>query len=279
MVAKAFNWYWQTYRQHVPFAVATLALTLMFTAVNTVTLVSDYANAGRDIPWGRPFLYEMTSAIAIMVMLPLVIHVGRQRPIALSSWVRNLPWYLLASVAFSVGHVLLMVGLRKVAAPMLFGTPYDFLPNGLGPIPYEYWKDLRTFILLFAGFSMIEAVLKARAATVAATKAIELKSGASRILINPESFLYAKGAANYAEIQSLDGESLARSTLAELEEKLTEAGLKVARVHRSYLVNRNAIRKIDPLPGGDLSLTLRGDHKIRASRRYKAALAPAEAEA
>lgn len=272
MVANALKFYGQAFRRHLPFVFATLALTLMFTAVNTVTEISDHARAGRDIFWGRPLLYEVTSAIAIMIMLPLIIHVGRHRPPSLSGWGRNVPYYLMASVIFSAGHVLVMVGLRKAASPILFNATYDFLPDGLGPIPYEYWKDLRTFILLFAGFNMIEAVLKAKAATRAAAQAVELKSGASRILINPESFLFAKGAANYAEIQSTDGESLARITLSELEEKLAKAGMQVVRVHRSYLVNKSAIRKIDPLPGGDLSLTLKGDHKIRASRRYKAAL-------
>jgi len=257
MIVKAFKWYGHAFRQHLPFAVATLVLTLMFTAVNTVTAISDFSRAGRDIPWGRPLLYEVTSAIAIMVMLPLVIHVGRRWPISLQAWGRTLPRYLLASIAFSAGHIVIMVGLRKAAAPILFGTTYDFLPNGLEPIPHEYWKDLRTFILLFAGFTMIEAVLKAKAENRKTAQAIELKSGASRILINPESFLYAKGAANYAEVQSVDGESLARITLAELEEKLLATGMPVVRVHRSYLVNRDAIRKIDPLPGGDLSLTLR----------------------
>lgn len=272
MITKAFNWYLKAFRQYLPFAVATLALTLLFTAVNTVTSISDFSRAGRAIPWGRPLLYELTSAVAIMAMLPLVIHVGRRWPIALATWVRTLPHYLLASIAFSAGHILIMVALRKAFVPIFFGTSYDFLPHGLEPIPYEYWKDLRTFILLFAGFTMIEAVLKAKAEAQRTAEAIELKSGASRILINPESFLYAKGAANYAEIWSADGESLARITLAELEEKLLAAEMPVVRVHRSYLVNKNAIRKIDPLPGGDLSLTLKGDHKVRASRRFKAAL-------
>ncbi len=272
MITKAFKWYGQTYRQHLPFAVATLALTLMFTAVNTVTVISDFSRAGRAIPWGRPLIYEMTSAIAIMVMLPLVIHVGRRWPISLSGWAQTLPHYLLASIVFSAGHVLIMVGLRKAFVPVFFGGSYEFLPVGLEPIPYEYWKDLRTFILLFASFTMVEAVLKAKAEARRTAEAIELKSGASRILINPEGFLYAKGAANYAEIWSADGESLARITLAELEDKLLAAEMPVVRVHRSYLVNKDAIRKIDPLPGGDLSLTLRGDHKVRASRRYKAAL-------
>ncbi|MGA9574205.1 MAG: LytTR family DNA-binding domain-containing protein [Lysobacterales bacterium] len=273
MIKLAFSAYLGAYRRHPSFLMATLAINAIFAAVNSASMISDFARIGKPIAWGKPVLYEVSSAIAIIIMLPLIIRAGEAWRPTRTNWLSLLPRYILATIAFSAGHVTLMVLMRKLLVPPLFGGSYEFLANGYGAILYEYWKDLRTFVLLIAGFFLLRELNAARAAKARAAP-IELRSGATRILLDPADFLFAKAAANYAEIITRSGESLARVTLTELERLLTASGVDAVRVHRSILVNRVMIKRMDPLPGGDLTLTLKDGQKIRASRRFKSALMP-----
>lgn len=250
---------------------AVIVLSAVFTAVNTTTVVSDHARVGQPIDWRIPTVNEITSAIAIMIGLPIIIGVAERWPMTAKSWLRYSPHYLLATLVFSAVHVTLMVGMRNALYPLMFDRSYNFFGDGLGAIPYEFWKDARTFVLLFGGFSLFGDALKARG-LLGTARTIELRSGATRIRLNPNDFLFAKGAANYAEVVAGTSESLARITLGELESLLTAEGIPAVRIHRSYIVNRDAIAKIDPLPGGDLKLTLKTGQTLRASRRYKDAL-------
>lgn len=276
MIKRVYSAYIDTYRRHPAFLVATLAITAIFTAVNSTSVISDFARLGRPIAWGKPVLFETSSAIAIVIMLPLIIRAGEAWRPTRANWVSLLPRYALATIAFSAGHVTLMVLIRKLLFTPLFGGSYEFFANGYGAVFYEYWKDLRTFVLLTAGFFLLRELTLARAAKTRAAP-IELRSGATRILLDPADFLFARAAANYAEIITHSGESLARVTLTELERLLTESGVDAVRVHRSILVNRVMIKRMDPLPGGDLTLTLKDGQKIRASRRFKSALMPEKA--
>jgi len=273
VIKRAFSAYLGAYRRHPSFLVATLAITAIFAAVNSASMISDFDRIGQPIAWGKPVLYEISSAIAIILMLPLIIRAGEAWRPTRANWLSLLPRYFLATVAFSAGHVSLMVLMRKLLFQPLFGASYEFLANGYGAIPYEYWKDLRTFLVLTAGFFLLRELTVARAARARA-EPIELRSGATRILLDPADFLLAKAAANYAEIITRSGESLARVTLTELERVLHSSGVDAVRVHRSILVNRVMIKRMDPLPGGDMMLTLKDGQKIRASRRFKSALVP-----
>ncbi|WCL54451.1 LytTR family DNA-binding domain-containing protein [Gimibacter soli] len=263
--------YLDHFRRHKGFVLAVIAITGVFLVVNANTMVSDYESIGQPIDWRKPVLYEFTSALAILIMLPGIIATGERWPPRRTSWWRHLPVYLASTIAFSAGHITLMVLMRMAAFPLLFEGSYDFFYRGLGALPYEFWKDARTFVLLFGGFILFGDALKA-AAQRSGGLPIELKSGATRILLDPADFLFAKGAANYAEITSGSGESLARITLSELQEKLAAEGVPAVRIHRSYIVNRAAIRTIDPIAGGDMKLTLKDGRTLRASRRYRAEL-------
>ncbi|WP_308910894.1 LytTR family DNA-binding domain-containing protein [Pseudokordiimonas caeni] len=263
--------YLDHFRRHKGFVLAVIAITGVFLVVNANTMVSDYESVGQSIDWRKPVLYEFTSALAILIMLPGIIATGERWPPRGGTWWRHLPVYLASTIVFSAGHITLMVLMRMAAFPLLFDGDYDFFYRGLGAVPYEFWKDARTFVLLFGGFILFGDALKA-AAKRSGGLPIELKSGATRILLDPADFLFAKGAANYAEITSGSGESLARITLSELQEKLAAEGVPAVRIHRSYIVNRAAIRTIDPIAGGDMKLTLKDGRTLRASRRYRAEL-------
>jgi len=61
-----------------------------------------------------------------------------------------------------------------------------------------------------------------------------------------------------------------RGTLAHIEESLDPA--RFVRVHRSYLVNIERVRELQPWFGGDAILVLQDGHRLKVSRTYRAQL-------
>jgi two-component system LytT family response regulator len=59
----------------------------------------------------------------------------------------------------------------------------------------------------------------------------------------------------------------ARGTLAELEGRLPED--RFARIHRSLIVNRDRVRRIESLPKGDYVLVLENGARLRSGRIYR----------
>lgn len=246
--------------------------TLIIAAVNISTRLSDAADLGAAIPWQDPVVSEYTSAVAIIVLLPLLFAFFDVKPLRLAKWYRFIALYFLASILFSLAHVGLMVGMREIIWPLALAGDYRFFAGGYGELLYEYRKDGITFLLYLLIWELQRQIKAARAIAAMAEEPLTLKSGATTILLQPAEFLYATGAGNYAEITSLSGKQLARTTLKDLLNDLQQKGCHAVRIHRSAIVNKSAIMETKPLAGGDLTVKLRGGETLRASRRFKSTL-------
>jgi len=260
--AKAFAWY----REPLTLGIATLVL--LIAGVNIATRLADAEKAGQQLVWQNPTLTELSSAVVLLLILPLLFEFFERLPVNRQNWLRQLPTYVVASLVFSAVHVFLMVMIRKLFWPLLFDGRYQFFGDILAESLYEYRKDATTFILFLVLFIFSRQLRQARAVQGAA-ESVTLKSGATTILLPPGDFLYARSAGNYAEITSLSGTQLARITLADLEKRLRASACDAVRIHRSCLVNRTAITETTPITGGDLMVKLRNGERLRASRRYK----------
>ncbi|MEM1144698.1 MAG: LytTR family DNA-binding domain-containing protein [Pseudomonadota bacterium] len=75
--------------------------------------------------------------------------------------------------------------------------------------------------------------------------------------------VYITGARDYAEVITIDGTHLLRTSLAELEQKL---GSGFLRVHRSTIVKMDQIDRVEPAGGGRLLLHLLNGDAVNASR-------------
>jgi hypothetical protein len=268
--------YWQTkYLKQVharardPILYIIAAITIMIALVNISTRLSDAENYAAPIKWQNPVTSELSSAAALIILLPFVFAFFDHYSFTIKTWRTRLVLYIASSILFSVAHVFLMVLMRQAAWPILLDAPYNFFAGGAGELLYEYRKDAITFIL-FVFFAGLQRQLKvAQAAEKKDIEPLTLKSGATTILLQPAEFLYAKSAGNYAEVTSFSGTQLARITLAELETALQARGCDAVRIHRSCLVNLIAIMETSPLAGGDLSIKLKDGETLRASRRYR----------
>ena len=247
--------------------------TLIIAAVNVSTRLTDAADLGLAVGWHSPVISEFSSAISIIILMPVLFAFFDLKPLRLAAWYHFAAPYFVVSVLFSLAHVGLMVSMREVAWPLLLAGDYRFFADGYGELLYEYRKDAITFLLYLLIWELQQQIKTARAAKAVVEEPITLKSGATTILLQPSEFLYATGAANYVEVTSLSGQQLARITLKDLLQSLQEKGCDAVRIHRSAIVNKRAIMETKPLAGGDLTIKLRGGETLRASRRFKSTLA------
>lgn len=102
------------------------------------------------------------------------------------------------------------------------------------------------------------------------------KKFAERILINTggkyffvlaEDVVYIEAEEKYVMLHTLKAKHLIRETMGNMEEKLNPE--KFARIHRSYIVNVNAIQEMQPWSHGDYIVILKNGTKLNMSRRYK----------
>ncbi|WP_148293680.1 LytTR family DNA-binding domain-containing protein, partial [Azospirillum sp. B4] len=158
----------------------------------------------------------------------------------------------------------------------------------------EFRKDALTYLIAAAILTMgrqlvrlsrVVALVEAQQTTAVLAPVVppapepparlELKVGSRRVFVAPEEIVQVSAAGKYVEVMTAERVHLVRRALADLQAELP-AHLFV-RVHRSRLVNRAAIQRVDTRPSGDLDVTLNTGLTVTASRRYKADLLQAGA--
>src|SRR5207342_2139214 len=83
-------------------------------ALDSVIVLLDFNRANLAVvPW-HPVVWEWSSHLVLLALVPAIIAFERQVPLHFETLRRNLPIHALASVVYSVVHVLAMVGLRKL---------------------------------------------------------------------------------------------------------------------------------------------------------------------
>lgn len=92
-----------------------IAATCMQALINTWLVWMDIDRVGLDIARWKPLVWEWSSNLALLALVPAVIAFERWRPLSLGSVRANLPWHALASVVFSLIHVGAMITIRKAA--------------------------------------------------------------------------------------------------------------------------------------------------------------------
>jgi hypothetical protein len=267
------------------------ATVLVLQAVfNTVVTWIDLRRGQPDATLWQPAVWELTSAVVIGLLIPVIVALERRWPLNWRTLRRNLPVHLAGSVGFCVAHLVLMVLLRK-AIYQAMDTSY-VIENWPRAFFYEYLKDVRTYLLILVAIWSYRLVLMRLQGELRVLDAPEPRAGepepvaAQSPPARPERFLVRKlrkeFLVNAAEIDWLQAQGnyiglrvnghdyLLRSTLAEFLEQLDPA--RFARVHRSYAVNLDRIAEIEPLDAGDARLRMKDGGVVPCSRRYRDAL-------
>ena len=264
-----------------PFEVGAWLLIFALNAIfNSIDTHIDHA--GRLAAW-EPWVWEWSSALVMLALLPAVIALERRWPIRFDTWRRNLPLHLLASLPFSLLHVIGMIALRKPAYAVA-GWHYEFGPWWFN-FGYEYLKDIRTYFLIVGVLVLYrlwllrqqgEARLLAEPDDGSPVEPVErperflVRKLGKEFLLNASEIEWLQASGNYVTLHVRGRDYPLRATMAGIEDRLDPA--RFVRVHRSYFVNLDYLAEIEPLETGDARLQMRDGAKIPCSRRYRAAL-------
>ena len=244
---------------------------MLDTVVNATSVIDEYRELGRDVPDWMPWTWEISSAIGWLVAMPLIALAAlRLRPPRLS-WPATVATHLALTVPVSLLHVGIMVALRK-AVHALMDDWYRLGTDLPAALLYEWRKDAVDYLTVALAFVLIDWI--ARRTDVPARPAepvrIEVRDGSRTTWLAPDDILWAEAAGNYVELHTSGGSLLHRRTLAALERELAPHGF--ARIHRSRLVRRAAVRTVETNSSGDFDAVLTDGARLGGSRRYRAAL-------
>lgn len=252
-------------------------------AANSIVVNIDGRRLSVGFDWWEPVVWELSSGAVLFALVPAQLAFERRFPFRTDTWRKVLPWHLLATVPYSLIHVMAMVGLRHVAYDAM-GEVYRFghWPTGL---LYEYLKDVRTYAVVL-GLVFLYRLLLLRLQGEARLLSAPDAGPPVESIERPERFLVRKlgaeflvpardiewleAAQNYVNLHVRGRVYPLRSTMAAIEERLDPS--RFVRVHRSYIVNLNFLAHIESLDTGDARLVLKDGTRIPCSRRYKPSL-------
>jgi len=247
---------------------------------NSATALMDVRRAGLDFEAWEPVVWEWSSHLMVLALVPALVWWTRRNPLHVDTWRRALAGHLLGSVVWSVLHVAGMVAMRKLAYSAQ-GDQYDFSPWPR-EFAYEYLKDIRSYagaVLLIEGYRLLLRRLQGEARLLDApddAPALEPVDRPERFLVRKlgAEFLVAAGdieslqaSGNYVNLHVRGREYPLRTTMAAIEARLDPSRFR--RVHRSVIVNLDQVERIVPLDTGDARIVMRDGRELPCSRRYR----------
>lgn len=235
--------------------------------------IADLERSGANIPASRPWVWTTTSLAMWLLLIPVIWWaVARVRPPRFAWW-QVVAIFLLGSVAISAVHIGGMMLLRMAVYAAAFPERYE-VGDWWTVAIYEYRKDLAAYVQFVAGVVTAQWLLK-RADEPAAPAmpdtpvTLAVADGSVTHHVPLDEIEQIASAGNYVEISWGTRTLLHRATLGAVEAAL---GPGFVRVHRSRLVRRAAIRRIETDRSGDFAMTLASGAVARGSRRFRAAL-------
>ena len=250
---------------------------------NSITVNMDVRRLQLDFSAWQPVVWETSSAVVALALVPGMVWFTRRWPLHLGDWKRMLPVHLLGSLAWSGLHVIGMVALRKAAYAMQ-GDHYDF-GTWWWEFGYEYLKDIRSYagiVLTIEGYRFLMRRLQGEASLLSAPDEglpVEPLDRPERFLVrklgreflvaaNDIEWLQASG--NYVNLRVRGHDYPLRSTIGGIAEKLDPA--RFVRVHRSHIVNLDQVASIEPLDTGDARVHMKDGSNLPCSRTYRGGL-------
>ncbi len=99
---------------------------------------------------------------------------------------------------------------------------------------------------------------------------IVLKTGSDLHFIKTQDVIWIEAQGDFVKVQTTGQAQLVRETLQSMTDKLDAA--KFFRIHRSFLVNLEHVRKVTPALYGDYTVLMSDGSKLRLSRNYRGKL-------
>jgi len=249
---------------------------------NSAVRVMELAPGAREPAAWEPVVWECSSALSMLLLVWPVVWFTRAWPFRWDGAAKWLGGHLLASVVYSIAHVLLMVAMREIAYA-LAGGDYSFGPWA-GELFYEYLKDVRTYVgvvFLIEGYRFVLRRLSGEARWLDSRDdrpepprhrpdRFLVKMLGREFLVPAEDIDRAQAAGNYVNLVVGRREYPLRSTMKDLMDRLDPALFR--RIHRSHIVRLDCIAEIEPLESGDARVTFKDGTVLPCSRSYRSEL-------
>lgn len=247
------------------------------TAANIAVIAFDLGRAGLAYPMWAVSVWEISSAMMLLALVPLLLWFDRHFPLHIGRLGRNVVAHLLLTLPWSVLHVAGMVAIRK-AVYLALGRTYEFGPLST-ELVYEYLKDFRAYFALLALIYLYRFVIR----RLQGEARFVPEGNDEPAAVNPDRFLvkmlgkeflvrvsdidWIEAAGNYVTLHVGSKAYMLRETMSGIERRLTESGF--ARVHRSAIVNLDRVAHIEPFDTGDARAHLTSGQTVSVSRRYR----------
>ena len=256
---------------------------LVSAVANSLTANMDVRRLDLGFAIWQPPVWESSSALLALALVPVVAWFTRRWPLHLDNWRRMLPLHLLGSIVWSALHVAGMVAIRK-AIYASQGLHYDFSP-WWWEFGYEYLKDVRSYagvVLTIEGYRFLMRRLQGEASLLSAPDEgppVESLDRPERFLVRKlgREFLVAasdiewlQASGNYVNLRVRGHDYPLRSTIAGIEARLDPD--RFARIQRSYIVNLDQVVSIEPLETGDARVHMKDGANLPCSRTYRGGL-------
>ena len=256
---------------------------LLFAVVNSMISILDIERAQLQFENWKPIVWELSSVLVGLCLVPAIIAFERRFPLYIGVLRKHLPMHFLGSIVYSVVHVTAMVWIRKWVY-ISQNLTYDF-GNWPVEMAYEYLKDWQTYagvLFVLALYRLLLLRLQGEARLLDAPDdgpELEPVERPERFLVRKlgKEFLiaaaeveYLQASGNYVNLHLHSRDYPLRSTMAAIEPRMDPN--KFVRVHRSYMVNLDFIKEIEPLDTGDARILMKDGSMVPCSRRYRAAL-------
>jgi DNA-binding LytR/AlgR family response regulator len=277
-------------RRYVEVAFWIVLMTLQAVFSTMVAIVDVRTRAVPRANW-EVATWEGSSHLVLLLLVPALVAVERRlSPLVRTHVLRFVAWHAVASVVFSVIHVVGMFGLRALVYAMA-GERYDF-GGWASQWGYEYLKDVRVYASIVFGiwaYRLFMLRLQGEARVLDAPEAPaepEPVEPETPQPARPERFLvrtlrrefliaatdidWLQAEGNYVGLHVNGHDYLLRATLTDFLAQLDP--VRFVRVHRSHAVNLGRIKEIEPLDGGDARLHMHDGTTVPCSRRHRDAL-------
>jgi hypothetical protein len=247
-------------------------------AILFACLVLTFVNATSDIMegvgthWSQPILWEVTSAIIILALAPLIGIAVQRWPLRKDNIAAFAVIHFALTFPFSLAHIGFIFVTRETAYKMV-GARYGFFDDGVAiTLLYEWRKDVLVYAAIAATYWIFDYIAERNraASSPPADDRIKLQDGGAAVFLSPDDISHVEAAGNYVEFHTAEKSHLVRGTLASCEERLIARGF--VRVHRSRLVNRTKVAALTPTRSGDFEISLLDGRTVAGSRRYRAQL-------
>jgi hypothetical protein len=246
------------------------AFGLLHVAVNAASVAEELARAGRRVALWEPWVWEGSSTLVWLAMLPLVFLAAQRLQPPRTKIAAAAGVHALLTIPVSLVHVGLMNAIRHSFYGAI-GQSYSPRQPLFDILLYEYRKDVISYLLLVAFFLLFERVARPAqlptATGEAAAKRIAVRDGNRTHWVDSGEVEWVQSAGNYVELHGRFGTLLHRTTLGALERELAQWGF--VRVHRSRLVRKDAVAAVETKPSGDFELALGSGVSIGGSRRFR----------